>query len=360
MQASTQPRPSGNLIKLKVPALYVLLSYAIGFCAVILIRNYYVNIIVSGAQPGVTVANDCVTNMKQIRLSDGKHQLTRPLLLTDITEESKELAPLKQQITAIVKEKISTGFIIDASVYVRKLTDGSWIDYNPYKTFTPGSLLKVPTIITYLKQSETEPGLLDKTIFFNESILKQMPAQTYNTTEIKPGKSYTIRELIYQTMVNSDNHSTFLLNANMNIPVFYKLFADLGFATPNLSDKNYQITSADYSKFIRILFNSSYLSRKNSEYALDLLSKSTFADGLTKYIPKDVAVAHKFGEYGFPSNVFQKQLHESGIVYLNNAPYIITIFTGGNQLEDLPPVIATLSKTVYDYMAALDKTAPAI
>ena len=195
------------------------------------------------------------------------------------------------------------------------------------------------------------------TIYLDPSAVKDMPPQSYNTTEIKPGKSYTVRELLYHTIVNSDNHSTYLLNANMNIPAFYKLFADLGFPTPNLSDNNYQITSADYSKFIRILFNSSYLSRKNSEYALDLLSKSTFNDGLSKYIPKEITVAHKFGEYGFPSTVFQKQLHESGIVYLNNYPYLITIFTGGNRLEDLPPVISTLSKTVYDFMVGLDKPA---
>ena len=93
------------------------------------------------------------------------------------------------------------------------------------------------------------------------------------------------------------------------------------------------------------MYRSTYLTKENSEFALSLLNQSDFSLGLLKGLPGNINVAHKFGEAGTKR---EPELHESGIVYLDYGPYLITIMTKGYKIDDLPPVISTISKMVYD------------
>ena len=98
--------------------------------------------------------------------------------------------------------------------------------------------------------------------------------------------------------------------------------------------------------FFRILFNSSYLSRESSEKALELLANTEYSDALVSGIPKDVTVAHKFGEAG-TGNV-ERQLHDCGIVYFPNHPYLACIMTRGHNTETLRNSIQDISRFVYE------------
>jgi len=77
------------------------------------------------------------------------------------------------------------------------------------------------------------------------------------------------------------------------------------------------------------LFNVSYLNRKYSEVALDLLSQSQYKDWIVKNIPKDIVVAHKFWERQIISPDWKiiYQLHDCWIVYYSKYPYLICIMT---------------------------------
>jgi hypothetical protein len=55
---------------------------------------------------------------------------------------------------------------------------------------------------------------------------------------------------------------------------------------------------------------------------------------------------HKFGESG---TVDEKQLHETGIVYLGGHPYLITVMTRGASDEKLAEVISELSAATYQW-----------
>ncbi len=103
----------------------------------------------------------------------------------------------------------------------------------------------------------------------------------------------------------------------------------------------------DYSLFMKALYNSSLLSPLNSERALELMTRSDFKAGLVAGLPQGVEVAHKFGEAGDPA---EKQLHETGLVYLEGNPYLITIMTRGQQTEALAGGIASISRLVYEHM----------
>ena len=100
------------------------------------------------------------------------------------------------------------------------------------------------------------------------------------------------------------------------------------------------------------LFNSSDLAPKESEYAISLLTRSHFKEGLVKELPDTVLIAHKFGEAG-DSRIHE--LHETGMIYVNNRPYLITVMTQGYDWNRLAGVISHTSKLTYDNMLSMTK-----
>jgi beta-lactamase class A len=268
----------------------------------------------------------------------------QPLIATESSKESAKLAPLKNTVQHMIDQYRQQGLLSNASVYFMDLNSNNWFAVNGSEKYTPGSLIKVPVIMSYLKESEQKTGWLDSKIYFDPA-LKGIPHQTYEAEPLVPGNSYLIRDLLRRTAIMSDNESTALINFYINRTLFSKMFADLNLVVPDLQDKSYQTSVLEYSRFFQVLFNSSWLNETNSEMALQWLSESTFREGMTKYLPANVVVPRKFGEYGVTSD---KQWHESGIVYFDHKPYLLTIMTRGFDNEKLRLVISELSKTIYE------------
>ena len=66
---------------------------------------------------------------------------------------------------------------------------------------------------------------------------------------------------------------------------------------------------------------------------------------MVKGVPENTIVAHKFGEMG---DATTRQLHESGLVYIGKIPYLLTIMTKGYDIKQLPEVISSISKMVFE------------
>ena len=112
-----------------------------------------------------------------------------------------------------------------------------------------------------------------------------------------------------------------------------------------IEDTNATISVKQYSIFFRILFNSSFLSRTNSEYALSLLSKTEFGAGLRSGVPENILIAHKFGERTTQDGL--NQLHDCGIVYYPDHPYLLCVMSRGENLHNLIDSIKKTSEFVY-------------
>jgi beta-lactamase class A len=134
----------------------------------------------------------------------------------------------------------------------------------------------------------------------------------------------------------------------MDTTIFKREFDDLGITEPRFNNPNYTLNVKEYSMLFNALYSAGYLRKQASENALALLSESTFKNGLLKYLPRDVVASHKFGESG---NGVIHELHESGIIYLDNSPYLLTIMTRGKDWDVLSETIGQISKKVYDRMA---------
>jgi beta-lactamase class A len=309
---------------------------------------FQINRLTKKAQEGIaeTVSSDRLPNGEDCnfqiaRLSGYKY--IKPLMYAERTCEAPMLTGIKSEVEKVVQSYQLKGVITSASVYLRLFNKGEWISIGDQHKYSPGSLLKVPELITFMKMNEREPGLLDRKLTYDQPLVSDK-VPTYTSRSIELGKSYTIRELLHYMIAYSDNHATALLNRYMDIPTFKKVFTDLGMPAPDLSKPEYLISAKDYSLFMKVLYNASYLSNRDSEFCTELLSHCNFKEGLMAGIPADSQVAHKFGEGGPSDN---PHLSESGIVFINGHTYLLTVMTKGHDMRELPAVIRDVSNVVY-------------
>ncbi len=280
----------------------------------------------------------CNYNIK--RMSGLK--FVKPILWVDEECESDNLAGIKQKLTEIIEKYKQYNGVTDASVYLR--SSNKWTVVNEGVKYQPGSLFKVPILITILKMNEEEPGFLNKVIPYNQKITVDKQVM-FPSKSIEVGQSYTVKELLTYMIKYSDNAATMLLEKNMKSETMQKLFKDVGVEVPNAYADQYLFTVKDYSLFMRTIFNAGYLSIQDSEYAAELLSECEFKDGLAQGVPANTKMAHKFGEAGDQT---ERQLHESAIIFLADKGYLLTVMTKGKDMKKLSQLLGEISRTVYE------------
>ncbi|EKE20862.1 MAG: hypothetical protein ACD_7C00457G0003 [uncultured bacterium] len=291
---------------------------------------------------------------KEIRQSG--YKFINPLLECEVKNTSSILKSSELRIKKIIQEEIiEKNPENNISFYYRDLKNGPAFGLNEQMQYSPASLLKVPLMIAYYKYAEKDSDIFDKEITFNN------PSPEFYQQEMRPaksleiGKNYKVGELMEFMIKYSDNEATNLLFQNMNLDDLNMIFSDLGINAPNLYDPNNSITTKDYASFFRILYNASYLSRDMSEKALGLLSTVDYKNGLVAGVPDNVIMAHKFGERESlnENKKIVRQLHDCGIIYYSDRPYLLCIMTKGDKFEDLSKIISKISNVIYKEMSDL-------
>ncbi|MES2412059.1 MAG: serine hydrolase [Bacteroidota bacterium] len=285
--------------------------------------------------------NSCDYNIKRIT----GFKFIKPILWVDENCEGDNLAGTKQRVTEIIERYKQYEGVSSASVLIRSA--GKWTVVNENEKYQPGSLFKVPVLMTILKMDEDNPGFLSKKLLYSKAVNAGKKINFAGKT-IQLGHSYTVRELLTYMIKYSDNEATILLENNMDKKVLQKLFSDFDLEVPNMYASQYLLTVKDYSLFMRAIFNAGYLTIKNSEYAAELLTECDFKEGIAKGVPANTKMAHKFGESGTEA---EKQLHESAIVFLDNKAYLLTVMTKGKDMKKLSELLVEISRTVYTDMS---------
>lgn len=235
-----------------------------------------------------------------------------------------------------------------ASIYFRDLGTGLWVGINENDTYYPASLLKVPVMIAYEQQAEENPGILDQPVTYSPSLIPPDPFDA--TSTLIAGRAYTVRSLISSMVVDSDNGATFALLSHINPDYLDSVYNSLGIPNPDSDSSTYQISARTYGLFFRILYNATYLSPDSSERALELLSHTTFNDGLVAGVPEGTPVAHKWGEHVLSSdgkNATGVELSDCGIVYYLQHPYLLCVMTSGQDVPTDESFIKSASSITY-------------
>lgn len=313
----------------------------------------------ASAGAGYAVRSTAIANASDLlgttlRIQNDGYSLVDPLLgcTTGSTVPTPTLHELEEALEIFVATQKQDGVLSDASIYVRDMNTGAWTGVNPDASYTPASLLKVPVLITYLKQAEYNPELLTYTVTVTEDPAPNASQDIAPPESVEVGKTYSIDELLSLMIVDSDNRALNVLMNYVDTKILQQSFSDLGLTFPE-EDAPYRISPRTYSRFLRILYNATYLTPESSQKALFLLSKAAFTSGIRAGVPEDIAVAHKFGEASviLDDGITGHALHDCGMVYAEH-PYALCIMTTGKRVDELSSFLSAASALVYEKMSS--------
>jgi hypothetical protein len=277
---------------------------------------------------------------------ENDNRLIHPLYLVGISTEASKYSPLKNELAGTIIDYEKKGSVKSVSVYFRSLQDASWMSINGQEKYTGNDLLMVPLMICYLKQEEEHPGSLNKELLYSHPGAGFREEKKSGKTML-PGKQYKISELLRYMIAESDDNAAELLRNNLNPSILTGLFTDLHIPV-TINGPGYSFAPGQYSKFYSILFNSTFLNKHMSDYALQLLTKSKFSDDLEKNLRGGTTIAGKNSETT-GKNV--TELSATAIVYHEAKPYILTIMTRGSDVNAQNVVINEISGKVFKNQA---------
>jgi beta-lactamase class A len=279
--------------------------------------------------------------------SSSGYQLINPLYEcnTNTSYVTKELAQLKSSINTYINQLTANNSVTDVAVYYRNLNSGPWFGINEHMDFAPSSLLKVPVMMAYYKLAESNPAILNQKIKYGVQPEGVLPENFPPAHPLVLGQTYTVEELIEAMIIGSDNVALGLLEDNIDNQRIDQVTLDLGITTATAATPTDFMDVSEYSTLFRVLYYATYLNKDYSEKALQILSQSEFKQGLVDTLPKNIVLAHKFGEREMGNGIHQ--LHDCGIVYYPNNPYLLCIMTRGPDFNDLATTIQQVSDKIY-------------
>lgn len=306
-----------------------------------LIFSFFIGVLLSAAAFFIYIENK--TTLFHSDLPTNVTKSEYPLLNPKATSKNtkpENIDKAQAEIAAFLEDEDTV-----VAYYFRDLNNGPWFFYNAPYRFEGASLNKVPILITFLKAAETYPEILDKKILYKGDL--EVPDEEFNRSLIL-GDEYTVQELLEAMIINSDNTSYQLLEEyaikNKLDPSIYDTFEYLGLD----KDENF-VTVTQYSTLLRVLYNAEYLNMEMSSKALEMLSKTKFEEGLVKNLPEEITVAHKYGVRWFVESN-EKQIHDCGIIYKGERPYILCVMTRGISIPKQEKIIANISKVIFELL----------
>lgn len=243
--------------------------------------------------------------------------------------------PLREDLTGIGNTNSGV------SVYFEYLPTGANISINKDNGYFPASLLKLPAAFAvYKKIEEGEWKLSDEFEITKESLNPDF-GDLYKKP---PGTKMSVKDLLSEMLAKSDNTAYMVFVNNLESWELNEAYGHLGL--DSLVSEDGQITARKYSVLLRSLYNATYLSDESSQEILGILSDSPLRGYLDQALPMDVVFAHKFGE-----NKSHGVLHDAGIIYVPNRPYLLTVM-----IKDIDEVSAKkltnrISAMVYNYVS---------
>jgi len=277
----------------------------------------------------------------------GEYSFINPLYEcnTGTSYGTKELSKLKSNINIYINQLTANNSVTSVAVYFRDLNNGPWFGINEHTGFAPSSLLKVPVMMAYYKLAEVNPAILNQKIKYSVEPTGVIPQNFETLRPIVLGQAYTVEQLIERMIIGSDNVALRLLEDNIDNQKIDQVTLDLGITTATAATPADFMDVQEYSTLFRVLYYSTYLNKDYSEKALNLLSQAEFKQGLVDTLPKNILVAHKFGEREVGNG--DHQLHDCGIVYYPNRPYLLCVMTKGPSFNDLVSTIQQISDKIY-------------
>lgn len=271
----------------------------------------------------------CTPNYREIRESG--YEYIQPLLECDVDQRSDKYESLRVDLEQILR---SLDVNTDSSIYFRDLNSGLWVGINENQSFAPASMAKMYVFLAAFKKQSASHGFFDEEFVYRNQFIKQrnLDEEEHKDVILVEGEKYTVSDLLVKMIVYSDNESYWSLHylLNKKYPGFLnELKSGL------LVGDNGLVSLKNFSHMFRLLYNSTYLPREESQAAIQLLTQTSFKDGLVAGVPESVKVASKFGFYDPDPQLKEPyRFNHCGIVYHSTNPYLLCLSIPSTSLDD--------------------------
>lgn len=218
----------------------------------------------------------------------------------DIRKISEESLKRLEEIILTKKKNVS--------IYYENLETGLTITYRADEVYTSASVIKAP-FVKYVLSLNTD---------LEEVITTRTSVHGY-----KVGSKFTVRELIYYTIVYSDNKSYYELVQRFGVDGFNNMSKELGASCKITKSDNFsRMTVIDAEIFFKDIYEYA-LTNENGKILVDYMTACDYNKQIGKALGEKYPVAHKYGANPKSSRL---AYHNSAIVYAPE-PYVLCIFT---------------------------------
>lgn len=303
-----------------------------------------------------------VASVSFVRENPADYKFIDPVLLLQVPEDTTtpQFQSLKKDINSYITTATAQNKATNVSVYFRQLNADRWVGINAEEKYAPASMFKVVSLVAFLRQAQQNPSLFSTNVTIAAGGIDANANQDYYppADPVKVGNTYSSQDLLSHMIVNSDNNAAFTIDQLTGKDALNKTYNDLSIPNPNDTSAVDFVSPHTYSRIFRSLYNGAFLSDSISEQALELMSKTTFTQGLVAGVPAGTVVSHKFGERSIVSiagsgGPIVRELHDCGIVYAPGDPYLLCVMTKGSDFSSLQKVISDISALVWSSVSRL-------
>jgi len=239
----------------------------------------------------------------------------------------------------------------NVGIFFKDLKTGKTFTINEETLFPSASLVKVP-IMAAIFEAEREGKLtLSKKLKLQNRYKSPGGGYLYKT---RRGRSFTILNLVERMIAQSDNTATNMLVAELGFEYLNKKFEEFGLINTNmrrgvldLKSRNEGIenytTANDMAFLLEKIFKGELISAQASQEMLDILKKQRVNDRIPRYLPKEVAIAHKTG-------TLKGTFSDVGIVFAPEGAFLLCVITDEvTNKKYAKRFISKVAKTTYEY-----------
>lgn len=268
------------------------------------------------------------------------------LLGLSLFKKEIEIKPLKPSLRSIVEQSL-VGSEGRYGIVIKNFKTGESYQLNEHQVFTAGSLYKLWVMGTAFQKIKDGDLKEDEDLSEKIEALNEEFNIAPEDVELQTGNiSLTVIQALEQMITISHNYAALLLTKRIKLSSVKVFLKENGFAQSQLgidADTDFPVTTPfDIALFYEKLYKKELVAPLQADKMIELLQNQKLNDGLSKYLPSEVKIAHKTGEIGW----FK---HDAGIVYSVNGDYLIVILSESDSPAGAQEKIALLSKAVYDY-----------
>lgn len=258
--------------------------------------------------------------------------------------QSPSPKPIDSSLSTIIQNSLtdSTGTY---GVYIKNLQDNQSFYQLEHKSFKTGSLYKLWIMAVVYDQIQKGVLTEDQILSADIRTLNQKFDIDPDLAELTDGSiTLSVQSALNQMITISHNYAALLLTEKVKLSTIATFLSQNGFKQSSVGTdgSNPTSTASDIGLFFEKLYRGELANAKYTKEMIDLLKNQHLNNKLPKYLPQEVSIAHKTGE-------FETFSHDAGLVYIPNGGYIIAILSESDNPAGAEDRIAQISKSVYDY-----------